>query len=356
MESRTDSEGEPGPRAAADDTYRAIFDALPEGCILVGDDGIILDLNAEAERVFGYTRQEIIGQDIDILVPRRFRDRHRSERSEYSRHPSVRPMGIGMELRARHKDGSELPVEIGLSPVHTPTGHFVIAAIHDVTDRIRLRAFGSGLLRGAEEERRRLARELHDDTAQSLSALLLRLQMARRTEDEERRASMLAEMHAEILRASESVRHILRGLRPPALEEAGVVAAIRAHIRSTLAETGLSVELDAAPVEDRLSADVKLALYRIVQEAISNVVRHAAASRIQISVATGDGKLQATVTDDGCGFDLGRAVSSGGRGLGVLGMQERAIILGGRVEIGSAPDTGTRVSIELPLDHDAGGI
>lgn len=331
------------------DRYRAIFEALPDGCVIVDREGTIRDLNASAERLFGYAREELLGENVEILVPDRFRAVHEEQRAAYSREPHVRPMGIGLELRARRKDGAELPVEIGLSPIETPDGLYVIASIHDVTDRIRLRAFGSGLLRGAEEERRRIARELHDDTAQSLSALLLRLQMARRTADPEKHEEMLKEMHGEILRASESVRRILRGLRPPALEEVGVVAAIRAHLRSALADTGLEVELDAAPVEDVLSGDAKLALYRIVQEAISNVLRHAEADRVSIHIATADGKVVATVADDGRGFDVAKA--AGGRGLGILGMQERALLLGGRVSVKSERDDGTRVRIELPTEE-----
>lgn len=332
--------------------YRAIFEVSPDGCLIVDDAGRIVGANARAEELFGYTRDALIGMDVEQLVPMGLRPHHRSLRAQFQDAPRTRDMGSGLELRARRKDGHELPVEIGLSPLRTSSGMYVVATVHDVTDRARLRAFGSGLLQGAEEERQRLARDLHDDTAQSLSALLLRLQMARRTGDRERREQLLAEMHGEILRASESVRRILQGLRPPALEEAGVVAAIRAHLRNSFADSGLNVELRADPVEELLSPEGRLALYRIVQEALSNAVRHARAQNLRLRIRALEEAVLATVTDDGRGFDMNESSPEHGKALGLLGMQERANIVGGRVDIESTPGRGTTVRIEIPSPAD----
>jgi PAS domain S-box-containing protein len=338
----------PAPAGSSVEDYREIFEVSPDGCLIVDEEGQIVVANARAEELFGYSRDELLRMNVDELVPESLRLQHRILRERFQVAPGRRHMGSGLELRAHRKDGRELPVEIGLSPLRMSTGTFVVATVHDVTDRARLRAFGSGLLQGAEEERQRLARDLHDDTAQSLSALLLRLQMARRTGHPERREELLAEMHGEILRASESVRRILHGLRPPALEEAGVVAAVRAHLRNSLTDSGLNMTLLADPVEELLSREGRLALYRIMQEALSNVVRHANARNLHLRIRARGQAVQATVEDDGRGFSIEEVMSAQRKGLGVLGMQERAIIVGGRVEIESAPGQGTRVQIRIP--------
>jgi PAS domain S-box-containing protein len=359
MKGETSAAGQaPAPAGLSLEEYREIFEVSPDGCLIVDEVGRIVGANARAEELFGYPRQELFAMNVDELVPTGLQFQHRALRERFQTAPRRRDMGSGLELRARRQDGLEVPVEIGLSPLLMSDGTLIVATVHDVTDRARLRAFGSGLLQGAEEERQRLARDLHDDTAQSLSALLLRLQMARRTGDPERREELLAEMHGEILRASESVRRILYGLRPPALEEAGVVAAIRAHLRNSLAESGLNVTLRADAVEDLLNPEGRLALYRIVQEALSNAVRHANAQNLRLRVRALDRAVRATVEDDGRGFVVEEAISAHRKGLGVLGMQERAIIVGGRVEIESSPGRGTRVTIEIPspLDYvEAGG-
>jgi len=330
--------------------FRELFFGSPTACIIVDERGTIRDLNGQTERMFGYEAQDLIGERIEMLIPERLRARHVGLRDEFAAAPIVRPMGVGLELNARRHDGTELPVEIALSPIQTAQGTLILTSINDITQRRRLRAFGSGVLQGAEEERQRIARDLHDDTAQALSGLVLRLQMARRLDDGERREALLQDMHREIRRASEGVHRILRGLRPPALTEAGLSAAIRAQAREIFAPTAVSAKVHAEAVDDLLEADGNLALYRIVQEALSNVVRHADASNVVISIGVEDGMVRASVEDDGRGFAVeAENGASQGRGLGIIGMHERATILGGSVRLESEAGRGTIVTIELPM-------
>jgi PAS domain S-box-containing protein len=355
MTSKTDPSANDVDRATGPDVpfdgegFRALFEAVPDACMIVDEVGGILDLNREVERMFGYAREELVGSSVEILIPDAMRSQHRAHRDQYAEAPSRRPMGIGMELIACRKNGSHLPVEVGLSPLRTARGVFIVATVHDITSRKRLREFGAGVLQGAEEERQRIARDLHDDTAQRLASTLLRLQMARRAAGEDRREELLAEIHRELHETSEGVRRILRGLRPPALEEAGVVAAIRTHLRNVFGDTDMEVDLDAADIDDLLSLEAKLSLYRIVQEAVTNIVRHASATTVRIRLSASDDAIRATVEDDGLGFSVEDHDVLGGGGLGLLGMQERAAILGGHVQIESAAGAGTRVEIELPL-------
>ena len=328
--------------------FRAVFDGAPDASLIVDESGGVVAANDEAERLLGYTREELVGRPVEVLVPEGVGPRHAGYREAFLARPAKRPMGEGRELSVRRKDGRTVPVEIGLSPVVTEHGRFVLVVLRDITERRRLRAFGAGVLQGAEEERQRIARELHDDTAQALAALVLRLQMARRTSDPETRDRLLSELHEEMHRASESVRRILRGLRPPLLEEAGLVSAVRAHLKSLLAGTAVDFSIEADDVEHLLSREAKLALYRIIQEAVSNVVRHAEASRIRIRIAAEGDRVLVRVEDDGIGFDLARPDPSDGRGLGIVGMMERATIIGGSARVESQPGEGTVVTVEVP--------
>lgn len=217
-----------------------------------------------------------------------------------------------------------------------------------VVYRARLREVAARALGAAEEERKRIARELHDETAQTLAALLIRIRVLKSTRDAEAAAGMLEEMRREVGVALEGVRRFARGLRPPSLDELGLVPAIESHVRTLSEITGLAFTVDAPPVPaGLLTPEAELAVYRIVQEALSNVVRHAGARHVSLSVTPGPGSLTVLVQDDGKGFSPAKVMASRG-GLGLFGMQERAAYLGGRVEVESTPGAGTRVRAEIP--------
>lgn len=343
-----EAQNEAGTEFAATE-YRALFEAAPDGIVRVDAEGLIVDANPHALEMFGYRRGELSGQPIEILVPPALRGAHVAQRDAYMEAPRARPMGVGLELRGRRKDGSEFPVEISLSPMLVGDSLQIISIVRDVTERRELRAFGAGALRAAEEERQRIARELHDDTAQRLAALMLMLKVAGGIEERAERERRIEQIREEIAEAAEAVRRIARGLRPPALDEVGLVAAVESLVRALRLAHPLDIELKAERMAQRLEPDAELALYRIVQEALSNAVRHAGASRIVVSLAVEDRRIVAEVWDDGRGFAAERAHGGGGRGLGLVGMRERARYADGSLEIDSAPGAGTRVRVELPL-------
>ncbi|HEX2208649.1 MAG TPA: ATP-binding protein [Longimicrobium sp.] len=222
-------------------------------------------------------------------------------------------------------------------------------------NRERLREVASTALNAAEEERKRIARELHDETAQLLAALLIRIRVLRNATDSEAVAAALEDMRREIGHALEGVRRFARGLRPPALDELGLIPAIESHVRSIreITEIDLSLHADGT-ADDELPPEASLAVYRIVQEALSNVVRHSGATRAAVRVVREPDRLVVTVEDDGHGFNVPK-VRAAGRGLGLFGMGERAAYLRGRVDVLSAPGTGTRVRAEIPLRDPAPG-
>jgi two-component system, NarL family, sensor histidine kinase UhpB len=218
--------------------------------------------------------------------------------------------------------------------------------------RQRLREVAARALHAEEEERKRISRELHDDTAQTLAALLLRLRVARGTEDPVARDALLEQFRRELGEALERIRRFARGLRPPALDDLGLVPALESHVRSLADTVETPIRVEAEPLERPLPRATELALYRIAQEALANAIRHAGAREVELSIAETDGRVVLTVADDGHGFDVG-AVREEGRGLGVFGMEERALYIGGSLDIQSTP-SGTRVRASVPLGDTAG--
>ena len=335
---------ESASRVALD--YRAVFDSAPDGIVVVDDKGLIIEVNSSALAQFGYSTEELVGEPVEILIPDSQRGAHERHRDRFQAEPASRAMGAGLTLVGRRKDGSGFPVEISLSPWATSGGHFVIGVIRDQTERSQLRAFGQAALRAAEEERRRISRELHDDTAQRLAALLVQLRLVGLEEVGERRTTLMEGLREGLQEAAEGVRRIARGLRPPSLEDAGVVAALQAHIRNLFESQTIETSFDAGAVDQLLTEDGKLVLYRVVQEALSNVVRHSGAATVSIAVRAEGSEVVAVVEDDGEGFDDGRVGE--GAGLGLLGMKERAVGVGGSVRVESAPGGGTRVRLSIP--------
>ena len=218
--------------------------------------------------------------------------------------------------------------------------------------RQRLREIAARALAATEEERKRIARELHDGIAQSLAALRIRLRVARLVPDESERWKLLEQVSSEMGEAMEELRRIARGLRPPALDMLGLGPAIESHARNIADATGMAMDLRLEDIGHRLAPEVELALYRVIQEALSNVARHSGADTFRLQLGVAADYVFADVADNGRGFDVAQAMSSAG-GLGLFGMQERAGYVGGSVEIDSEPGAGTRVHVLVPIYESA---
>ena len=197
-----------------------------------------------------------------------------------------------------------------------------------------------------EGERRRLARELHDETGQALTSILLGLSAVERAESAEAAHAAAGELRKLVVETLQDVRRLAVELRPSALDDFGLAPALR-RLGQTVREAGkLDVQVEARLGEERLPADVETALYRIVQEALTNVVKHAGADHVSIVVTRKPESVVVMIEDDGRGFDL--AQSSGDR-LGLLGMRERVQLLDGSLVVEAAPGSGTTLIVELPL-------
>jgi signal transduction histidine kinase len=197
-----------------------------------------------------------------------------------------------------------------------------------------------------ELERRRLARELHDETGQALTSILLGLKaLEERTGDEASRAAT-QELRELVVSTLQDVRRLAVELRPTALDDFGLVAALERLTASFAEQTGISVDFETALADERLPEEVETALYRIVQESLTNVVKHARARRVSILLARKEGSVKAVVEDDGRGFD---PAEPAGNGFGLVGMSERLALLGGRLEVESDADAGTTIAAEVPV-------
>jgi signal transduction histidine kinase len=195
-----------------------------------------------------------------------------------------------------------------------------------------------------ELERRRLARELHDQTGQELTSVLLGLRAVEEAKSDGERAEALAAVREQVVETLHDVRRLAVELRPKALDDFGLVPALE-RLRDTFAEqTGMRVDLESR-IRERLPTDVETALYRIVQESLTNIVKHAQATAVSIVLAPKDRAVTALIEDDGRGF----TPDGSGEGLGLLGMGERLALLGGRLKIESSHGAGTTIVAEVPL-------
>jgi signal transduction histidine kinase len=196
-----------------------------------------------------------------------------------------------------------------------------------------------------ELERRRLARELHDETGQALTSILLGLKTLEETLGTDESRAATAKLRELVVATLQDVRRLAVELRPSVLDDFGLVPALE-HLTSSFAEqTGIAVDFGAALGERRLPGEVETALYRIVQEALTNVVKHARARRVSISLTRMEGSVKAVVEDDGTGFDP--TIVDGG--IGLIGMRERLALLGGRLQVESRPGAGTTIAADVPV-------
>jgi signal transduction histidine kinase len=237
---------------------------------------------------------------------------------------------------------------------------FAAVAIDRATATQRHRRAQMLLTSAQEEERRRIARELHDEMAQRLTGMSLELKsleyLVTGSREVSAKLQALQRLFDDIGR---DVHRIARELRPTALDDLGLALALSTHVEEWSQRCGLTVDLHISGLERRAPAAVETAVYRIVQEALTNVVKHAHATRVSVIVSAFDHHLQVIVEDDGVGFDVDAAsasVLSAEARLGLAGMEERAALLGGSVSIESAPGRGTSVFVRIPTGRKPAGL
>ncbi len=215
--------------------------------------------------------------------------------------------------------------------------------------RERMRALTGQLMKAQEDERRRISRELHDEIGQALTVTKISLQAMDRTAED----FALATQHTmeTIESVVQQVRNLSLDLRPPMLDDFGLVAALRSYLDRQAQLAGFLLRFELDPIADGLTSEIETACFRVTQEALTNIIRHARPSRVRVELRQHDAELQLLIRDDGVGFDVAAARQRAVRGesLGLLGMEERVKLLGGRIDIESAPQRGTEIRVHFPM-------
>jgi two-component system, NarL family, sensor histidine kinase UhpB len=222
----------------------------------------------------------------------------------------------------------------------------MLAALDDLS-----RSRASQILHAQEEERKRIARELHDETSQVLTSLLISLALLEETVTAPEARARVAETRALAHQTLRAVRNLSIDLRPSALDDLGLLPALRWYIKEYQQNVGIEVELSVTGCKERLPADLETAMYRIVQESLTNTAKHAHARKAWVTVVEDGKQVRVQVRDDGHGFDVAVVLKTPwqDRGLGLAGMMERASLLDGSVKITSRPGAGTTVDIVIPI-------
>jgi len=316
----------------------------------------IQECNPAATRMFGYSREELIGQNPALL--------HLNEamREEFRRHleAAVKEKGLlsEFEFKMKRKDGTSFPSEHTFVPISKEQGQIVtwVAMIRDITERktteAGLRDLSRRIIEAQEAERQRVARELHDSVNQIIASAKMRLRKVEASVALKPMArELLARCDELLVQALEENRRIAHDLRPTDLDALGLVDACRNFCRQFQARTNLVVKTRLARFAQRCPPATELNLFRIVQEALNNVGKHAQARTVRLQIAFQRGGLMLRIQDDGRGFDP-HAVKPAGRkreGIGLTNIRERAAILGGTCEVVSVPNQGTAITVRVPF-------
>ncbi|MCU1428551.1 MAG: histidine kinase [Actinomycetia bacterium] len=334
----------------SDTALRAAVDAASDGILVVDDDGTVVFANPMLRHLFGYAGPELIGCPIELLIPDHLQGAHGHHRRGYTNRPRTRPMGSGLELHGRHRDGHEFPVEIGLSPVEVGGTVHVIAVVRDVTDR---RLVAEDLAHAQEQlalvdDRERIARDLHDTVIQRLFAVGLSLQGALVRADTSDLSGRLETAIDEIDGTIRDIRTSIFALQ----SRRGLAAGPRETVLQLAREAARALGFDPriefrGLIDTKMTDDIREQFVPTLREALTNVAKHAGASRVEVSVEVEDDVLL-RVTDNGVGVPADHSHSAGS---GLANMAERAEQLGGTCIIKGAERGGTVIEWQVPIDR-----
>jgi PAS domain S-box-containing protein len=339
----------------------AIVDSSDDAIVSKTLEGVITSWNRGAERIFGYTAAEAIGRHISLIVPE---DRRGEEEQVLAR---LRRGGRvdHFETRRRTKDGREVPISLTVSPIRDGNGIVVGASkvARDITERLIIERqqveqdhfqLLTRLVLAQEDERRRIARELHDQLGQQLTALRLTLEMLKQPSMEHSDVRVQVEtLEALALQLDQDVAFRIWELRPSGLHN-GLPAALTSHVSTWSKHFGIPAQLHASPsTEERLASDLETAMYRLAQEALNNVAKHSRATHVDIVLERSADFLSLIIEDNGVGFDLSSPETLA-QGVGLIGMRERAALIGADLQVESTLGVGTTIIVRLPVVTGAG--
>ena len=336
---------------ASEERYRSVFASATDGLLLIGDDDRIAQANPAACTMHGWEPGELDGVEIFQLITPPSRHLYQAFKN--------RPDAAGIFRAAaihQRTDGTLIDVEVRGSRFRMGKTRRMLAILTDVTERNRavqrLGLLSRKALMAQEEERARVSRDLHDELGQLLTASRFELGWLQKhaAEMPDEVSNALARAIEAVEKSADELRRICRGLRPPLLDDLGLEPAVRLLAQEFEERTGLQVDMETQLDETSpVTMEVALCTYRVLQESLNNISRHAAARDVDVSLVGGSDELLLSVYDDGKGFDVEALEGDGG--VGIVGMRERATLVGGMIEIRSAPSQGTRVVLRIPLSE-----
>lgn len=341
----------------AEEKYRGIFENSVEGIFQISPEGRFISVNPAFAQIFGFespakviessagTAVQAIAPGLDLVT---------------LGSPSANGDTVtNYETRSHRVDGKRIWISINSRKVRDASSRtmYYEGTVEDISQRKHAeqvqRDLAKYILEAQEAERKRVAFDLHDSVNQMLSSVRYRLKSAEEESRGARRSTWKGAEESRMLveKAIQELKRISRNLRPTTLDDLGLVAAARTLGAEFTARTGITVQVESSGMKRRLPADLELALFRIVQEALNNVEKHSQATKVEVSFALSGPTAIATVVDDGKGFNPTKVNHGGHRGLGLVSMNERATLLGGTVTIESIRRKGTRVVAHIPVNN-----
>jgi len=346
---------------AAQGRLAAIVSSAMDAIITVDGSRRVVLFNAAAEKVFGCSAADAVGAPLDRFLPERFRAAHAQHIDRFARTGETsRRMGQQSALRALRANGTEFPIEASISHARAGDQELLTVILRDISDRAKaeqalreaqaeLRELAQAMHEVREAERTRIARELHDELGQALTALKMDVDLLSGTIPPDRAdLAERTEAMRELLDATvTTTRRISADLRPLVLDDLGLGAAAEWLAQGFAQRTQIACDLAVDAACAQLGEPHASALFRILQESLTNVARHARATRVRVTLERVGDDAVLTVTDDGVGMDP--AARPGPRSFGLRGIGERVMLLGGEVGIASRPDAGTTIVARIPL-------
>ncbi len=346
----------------SEEVRRLIMNAALDAIICIDTEGAITIWNLQAQNMFGWKEKEIIGKQLtETIIPEQHREAHKKGFRHFLQTGEGPVLNKLIEISALHQSGLEFPIELAIVPIKKSGDEFFCAFIRDITLRKKaeeklqhsydeIRRLASHLQDVREEERLIISREIHDQLGQLLTVMKMDISWLNKklllTINEGIQEKM-EELNAMVDETIKTVRKIAAELRPSLLDELGLDAAIEWHLNEFEKRAGIDVQYSGLNEEVSLSISSKTGLFRIVQESLTNVVRYAHAKKIIVNLEKHDDQLLLTLQDDGIGFDKSKIANK--KTFGIVGMRERATMMGGSYEITSNPGKGTTTIVNVPL-------
>ena len=344
----------------------AILQSAMDAIIAVDAEQRIVLFNAAAERMFAVAAERALGAPLARFIPERFRTAHHDHIEQFGRTgETTRRMGQQQALWALRADGSEFPIEASISHAAVGGERLFTVIIRDITARLaadaeiershaQLRELAATMQEVREAERTRIARELHDELGQALTALKMDVDLLQTLSPPDRAdiAERTAAMRGLLDFTVQTTRRISADLRPLVLDDLGLGAAAEWLVQQLRQRAPLACELEIDPGLADLKEPHASAIFRVMQESLTNVAKHARASHVEVRLQREDGCAVLTVRDDGVGIGPGDEAKP--RSFGLRGIRERVLVLGGEVRIVSRPGGGTTLVVRVPLPGEAG--